>query len=468
MPSLHTLYQRLPYPLRVAMASTKGYSLRRWRYGPETDRLIADIHSREKWSAEQWRSWQAERLSLVLERAVKEVPYYRDYWREHSTPGDSEPWRNLANWPILKKDVVRSNSRAFVSEACSIWKMATNETSGTTGTPVSFYRTLDTVRLCYAFFEARVRQWHGVSWKHRWAILGGHLVAPFHQKKPPFWVWNIALNQLYLSTHHLTAQHTKSFVDAMRRHRANHLVTYPASGKVMADHMLEQSLEAPPLRAVFSNAEGLTPAARDSMTRAFGCPVVDTYGMGEHVLAASECPEGRMHTWPEMGLIEVFDDFEDRPVNDGEAGRLILTGLLNADMPLIRYEVGDRGRLATSDTTCRCGRTLPCLAAIEGRASDLLVTPDGRRIFWLNPTFYGLPVREGQIIQERLDRIEVRVLPAAGFGEADKATIIQRLRERVGEVDIRVNVVDHIPRLASGKFRPVICKLNLSTVSHNG
>ena len=36
-------------------------------------------------------------------------------------------------------------------------------------------------------------------------VLGGQLVAPVTQTKPPFWVWNAGLNQLYLSSYHLSA-----------------------------------------------------------------------------------------------------------------------------------------------------------------------------------------------------------------------------------------------------------------------
>ena len=53
----------LPYPLRVAAASAKGYYLRWWRYGPETERLVEEALERESWTSTQWKSWQEERLA---------------------------------------------------------------------------------------------------------------------------------------------------------------------------------------------------------------------------------------------------------------------------------------------------------------------------------------------------------------------------------------------------------------------
>src|SRR5207244_2276362 len=121
---------------------------------------------------------------------------------------------------------------------------------------------------------------------------------------------------------------------------------------------------------------------------------------------------------------------DGRVTAPGEFGEFICTGLLNADFPLIRCRLGDAGRLAPSGTLCACGRTLPALAAVDGRTNDLLLTRDGRRVAWFNPVWYGLPVRQGQIVQEALDRIRVRYVPAAGFSDASRHLIVQRLQER--------------------------------------
>jgi phenylacetate-CoA ligase len=132
-------------------------------------------------------------------------------------------------------------------------------------------------------------------------------------------------------------------------------------------------------------------------------------------------------------------------------------------MPLIRYVVGDRGRLEPSPLECGCGRILPLLQEVEGRTSELLVTRDGRRIFWLNPVFYGLRVREAQIVQETVDRIRVKFVPATRYGSADAEAMIERLHKRVGDMEIVLEATDHIPRGANGKFRAVISLVREAT-----
>lgn len=96
---------------------------------------------------------------------------------------------------------------------------------------------------------------------------------------------------------------------------------------------------------------------------------------------------------------------------------------------------------------------------IEGRMNDLLVTRDGRLVFWLNPVFYGLPVRQSQIIQEHLDELRVRVTPAPGFSALTERTITGRIQERMGDVRVIVDRVTEVPRTTNGKLRAVVCNL---------
>jgi phenylacetate-CoA ligase len=139
---------------------------------------------------------------------------------------------------------------------------------------------------------------------------------------------------------------------------------------------------------------------------------------------------------------------------------LVCTGLLNADMPLIRYRMGDRGALG-STSPCACGRTLPALACIEGRTDDVLYTIDGRRVGRLDPAFKErLPIREAQIVQETLDRVRVRFVPAPDFTLSALDSLTKRLQARLGPVEIIPERLDEIPRTSRGKFRAVICQVS--------
>ncbi len=454
------IYHRLPAGLKNLAASGHGLQLRRRRYGPETDRWVQEAWARERWSADQWRAWQEARLAALLTRASNAVPYYRQH---HAAAGNAKqlaPFEQLASWPVLRKEALRSDPRAFLAADANTSDLWPEHTSGTTGTPLTLWQSRATIRQWYALMEARWRGWNGVSRHDAWGILGGQLVVPVAQKKSPFWVWNAGLNQLYLSSYHLGADSCATYLEALSHWRVRYLWGYASSLYSLAALAAEQGLKPPPFRVVISNAEALYAHQRAAIAGFFGCPVKDTYGMSEMVTAASECEHGRLHLWPEAGLVEVLADDTDEPVPCGTPGRLICTGLLNGDMPLIRYEVGDRGALADPREQCPCGRTLPMLRAIEGREEDVILTPDGRRIGRLDPVFKAeMPVRESQIIQTSRHELRVLIVPGTGFAERHAQMVLAELKARVGEVEISLERVPHIPRSANGKLKAVVSRL---------
>lgn len=452
------LYHKLPVSLRTLVASVRGAQLQRRRYGPDTDAMVAEALGRERWSAGQWSAWQAARLGYILDRAATRVPFYREQWAARRRGGDRASWSLLENWPVLEKQSVRADPAAFVADDCDRRAMVHDHTSGTTGTSLSVWLTRDTVRAWYALFEARWRAWYGVSRHDRWAIVGGQLVTPVAQQTPPFWVWNAGMRQLYVSSYHLSPPQIDASLEALVRHRVRYVLGYSSSLHALAQRTLDTGRTDLHLAVAITNAEPLLDYQRTAIETAFHCPVRETYGMGEAVAAASECEAGALHLWPEAGITETFRG--GSPVSSGDVGDLVCTGLINADMPLIRYRVGDAGRLASDQSPCGCGRTLPRLAGLEGRIDDILLTKDGRRVGRLDPVFKGgLPVKEAQIIQESLDRLRVLYVPAPDYRPADGATIVDRLRDRMGDVEVVLAEVPAIPRTSTGKFRAVVCAL---------
>lgn len=69
------------------------------------------------------------------------------------------------------------------------------------------------------------------------------------------------------------------------------------------------------------------------------------------------------------------------------------------------------------------------------------------------------PLREAQIIQERLDLVRVLCVPADGFSTGTAEEIAERLRERLGDIQVVVEEVEAIPRGPGGKFRAVVSKV---------
>ena len=451
-----SLYHGMPPPLRTLAAGMRGLYLRSWRYGSASDRIVTEALERDHWSQRRLLDYQQDRLAYVLHRAATRVPYYRAHWEARRRNGDRASWELLENWPILEKQSVRESPQAFVADDCDIRRMFQEHTSGTTGNPLKLWWSRETVQNWYGLAEARWRSWYGVSRKDRWAILGGQLVTPIATRRPPFWVWNQPLRQLYMSSYHLAPDLIPAYLDALSSHRIHYIFGYSSSLYALAQEALRLGRRVK-MAVAITNAEPLFEHQRRAISAAFACPVRETYGMAEIVAAVSECEHGQRHLWPEVGLVEILRG--DRAAAHDEVGDLIATGLLNADMPLIRYRTGDRAARATPGR-CGCARALPCLARIEGRLDDVVITRDGRCIGRLDPVFKDdLPLREAQIIQEELDHLRVLCVPAPGYTPEVGRSLVQRLRDRVGDVRVTIECVDRIPRAANGKFRAVICRL---------
>ncbi len=456
-PWLLHLYHRLPSPVQNFVASRHGARLMRLRYGEIFHRELPRFAERETWPADRWQKWQTEQLLAFLHQAVERVPYYRRLHargefpiEQVTTPDD------LTCLPLLDKEPVREAPQDFLADDCDSAGMYAERTSGTTGKPLTLWWSSATHQTWYACFERRVRNWADVKLGDRWATLGGQLIVPQSRQRPPFWVWNASGSQLYMSSYHLRDDFLDAYLDEIVHRRIEYIFGYASSLDALATHAIERGRDDIHFKVAISNAEPFYAHQRRRIERAFHCPTRDMYAPAELTIAAFECEAGTMHLSPDVGITEVVDD-HGHPLPPGETGHLVVTGLLNQDQILIRYQQGDRGALAAGDEPCPCGRTMPVLASIEGRADDVLITPDGRKIGRLDPVFKdAIRIREAQIIQEKIDRVVVKVVAAKDYDETDAAAIRSGIRDRMGAINVEIVVVDRLPRTSAGKLRAVI------------
>jgi phenylacetate-CoA ligase len=162
----------------------------------------------------------------------------------------------------------------------------------------------------------------------------------------------------------------------------------------------------------------------------------------------------------EYGITEILDN-DYNAVPCGKLGKLILTGLHNYGMPLIRYEIGDIS--AFKRERCACGRTLPLLEPVTTKAEDIVVTSDGKLISSSVLTHPFKPmhnIEKSQIIQEDYGRLLIKIVRRPGYSDSDSQQLVHAMRQRVGDhMHISVEFVEDIPVGRNGKYRWVISKL---------
>jgi len=435
-----------------AMATAFGVKERALRYGGRF-RSYCDEIDRGQWLNERaLADIQAARLRSMIAFAVDQVPYYQKLFSERDiTAADIATAADLAHLPVLDKETVRASPELF-RPARLRERAVFQSTGGTTGTPLRYWLTPSAMQYTYATYEVRFRNWAGVAVGDRMASVNGRKIVPADQSKPPFWRHNLAFNQLYLSAYHLTEGNLSAYISKLERYGPEVLVGYVSSVHLIADYINRHGLEGTVRpRAVLVSSETLFPWMRADMERAFGCKVHDGYGLGELSAFITECNHGGMHISPEYGVVESVEI-------EGEQ-RLVATGLFNQAMPLLRYDTGDVVELAQPSHRCDCGRQLPLVHRLLGRADDYVVTPDGRSVgpAPLSLAFQSVAgIREAQIRQDDLSSVLISLVVAPDFGPERQEQLERELRERLGdEVMIDYDLVDAIPRTAWGKRRLV-------------
>ena len=450
---LDRIYNTLPLQVQNIAVSTYGQYWHRLRFGGSFQARKAGYLEREHFDPGAWQEYQSAVLRRLLPYAAEKIPYYQRAWDEDqkraALAGD------LAALPLLEKEPLRANPYDFVAPRLRRrlhWKF---HTSGSTGTPIATLWTAGEIRDSLAVRETRSARWAGVSFRQPRATFSGRLVEPDPHSAGPFYRYNAAEKQVYFSAFHLRAETAGNYVEGLHRYSVQWMTGYAVSFYLLARFMLEQNLQPPPLQAIITTSEKLTPEMRRVMQAAFRCRVYEEYSTVENALFASECEQGKLHVSPDVSVVEILRP-DGAPCVPGEAGEVVTTCLMRAYQPLIRFRLGDIA--SWSDEPCSCGRAMPVIQEVLGRIEDVVVGPDGRQMVRFHGIFTDQPhIREGQIIQESLDYIRVKVVPIDILDEKDIQDIIHRVQQRLGsDVNVIVEAVSEIPRTKAGKFKAVI------------
>lgn len=450
------IYHWLPGWAQHVAVSVYGLGWCWQRFGPGYRRYLREYADRDRWTADQWQAWQQRHLRAVLQAAAEQTPYYRRVWSR----GERAAARagRLDALPLLGKEPLRTEPTALIRHDLKRAPSLVFPTSGTTGTPVRTYWSTEELRRSMAVREVRSLGWAHTSYALPRATFGCRLAVTDLDDTRDLYRLNLVEHQVYFSAYHLRPDTVAAYVRALHRHRIRWLTGYASACHFMAQIIREQRLAVPPLAAVITTSERLTPDMRRVMEQAFACRVFEEYGTVEHASLATECECGRLHVSPDVGIVEILRP-DGTACAPNEVGELVATALLRTAQPLVRYRQGD---LAAWDAEpCPCGRAMPVIKEIMGRTEDVLQAPDGRRLFRFCLVFGGQSrIREGQVVQEALDRFRLNVVPAPGYGPADRDDLIRRVRHQVGaNVTVVVETVERIPRTAAGKFSMVVSQL---------
>jgi phenylacetate-CoA ligase len=432
------------------------FPLALWRRGETAQlRYLRELERTQYLSADELRHLQEARLARLLEHAWARCPFYRRRFdRAGVRPGDIRSLEDLRALPVLEKRDIQEQGEAMVALDWPAADLIRNQTGGSTGTPITFYLGHDR-KQSRAAATLRHNRWAGWDVGDRAAVIWG---AP--RDRPPAGLRSslrgaLLREPLWLDTGSLSEATLHSFHRALFHYRPKIVLAYARSAVLFARFVVGQRLRPYRPLSLITSAEVLEAEDRELLERVFGCPVFNRYGCREVSVIASECTAHRgLHVMAEGLYLEI--EAPTGPAAPGQLGSILVTDLLNAAMPLIRYRIGDMGAWACG--TCSCGRHLPRLEKVAGRVTDFLVGSSGQLVSGVFLATYVVAQRPSlgqvQIHQRRPGHLTWKLRPGPGFDPlADLDYLRRATQEHLGpQATADIEPVVEFPVSPSGKF----------------
>ena len=394
----------------------------------------------EQGSLEQRKRWTQARLQKILRVAAK-TPYGR------SVGGTEE----LASWPLLEKSAVRESPQAF--HAGKTWFTAHASTGGTTGMPLQLIRSPESVVAEQVCLDRMMIGLGVEPTNARTAVLRGDNIKDPTDLQPPFWKYALGGRRLLLSSNHLTESTLKHYLDEIRAFNPEVLWVYPSSLELLC-RLISVSGETLRIPRVLSSSEVLKPSAWLLARQVLGCKIADYYGQAERIAFAYAFAPTQYVFLPGYSFVELIPHSSD---GSAPAFEIVGTSLWNEAMPLIRYRTGDLVRLPWNygeREREQIAYSMTPFEGVIGRDQEVLYAPDRMRVL----TGIDHIQREVdhivriQVVQDALDRVLIRVVPARGFEEADAKRLERNARNKIPRsMDVRIEVTETLERTQQGK-----------------
>jgi phenylacetate-CoA ligase len=421
----------------------------------------------ERWPPDKLLAQQMIQIGRLIVHCAGRAPFWRDRIAaaglRAGEPPTLEAWRRL---PLLTRADVQSAGTALFATALPAEHGGTNETttSGSTGPPM-VRRSTELAAFFWRGFMLRETLWHDLDVGGTLAVIRndprGGAWPPDGQSLPD---WGSGIGTVFATGRAALLDSRSPIpeqVEWLLRLNPHYLFSRASNLADLAQYCLDHDVRLPRLRALRSFADAVTPEVRTACRAAWNVPVLDSYSAQEAGYIALQCPgHEHLHIQSEGVLVEILHD-DGTPCAPGEIGRVVVTPLHNFAMPLLRYAIDDYAEVGS---LCPCGRTLPVLRRIVGRANSRLMLPNGERRLLLDvaPAFAALPaIQRYQIAQVSAELLEIRLITGSALTAAEQATLTDVVTTSAGHrFAVRFVTMDALPRAPSGKFQDVICEID--------
>jgi coenzyme F390 synthetase len=300
-----------------------------------------------------------ERVAYTVEYASEHSPFYRSWFREKKIdPVEIRTHEDLLTLPIISGAHIRANQPPQKDEflfRSAEWEdiFTIHETSGTSGTPKSFFLTWEDWER-YAEKYARIFVSQGFSQGDRIIICTSYGM-------------NVGANTMTLAARDLgvTIIPTGKCTFPLRI-----LKNYHPTGIVgsifkfihLARQMEAEGMDPQEIgiQKLVVGGEAFAEESRKYVAELWGVDVYNTYGSTEGTMCGECTAVQGLHVPEDLVHMDLYDTQMQQFVKEGDCGRIVLTTLLPVGAKcgtlLLNYDTEDTSVIISREQ-CACGRT---------------------------------------------------------------------------------------------------------------
>ena len=328
-----------------------------WRLGSAYTHFSQEIEQYNDLSVDEQTSHIVKKLNGVIAHASNSFDFYKNIYSEHGVLGTELKYLDDFNkYPIVTKEMIREHTKEF-SGAMRI------NTGGTSGEPFSFFIDKD----------AFAREWAHMH--YIWSLKGyakTDIKISLRGKNlgNKNIIYNPVHNEFVINTYKSVASFKDELLELFSKYEIKYVHGYPSAVYEFFKELestfddVEKKLVTEKIVSCLFGSEFPVPYMVDYLTNKWDLDYISWYGHSEMAILAYD-KEKKNQYKPLMtyGYAEVIDN------------RLLGTSYNNFDMPLIRYDTGDRVEGKQDKNGL-----LEYFTIKEGREGDFIVDKSGKKI----------------------------------------------------------------------------------------
>jgi phenylacetate-CoA ligase len=409
-------------------------------------------HRRTVWlTTSKLKELQIKKLKQIIKHAYENVSYYRQLFDSTGIkPDDIKTIEDLSKIPVTSKLQLRILPQdEIIAKNVNINECIKLTISGQVGIPLDIFFTRKDAGFLNMLW-ARSFLENGLRFRDK-------RVSIEYSFPPKSWLRYLGIwRREYLSVIN-DPEHQANILQKMR---PDVLTGNSFDIDMLARVVKVKSIGGINPRLVFSIGSFLSQSSWDLISSVFKTEVFNYYGTAELGCVGWECTQHNgYHINIDAFVVEIIKD--GKPVPIGERGEIICTALHSYAMPFIRYRTGDIAALTNEQ--CPCGRGLPLMSSVEGRANDFITGHDGRLVSpcLITSVLKVIPgIAHYRVVQESKELLTIKIVKARDFSNYTAQRVRSELEEILGkEMHIDIQLVDEIPEDPPGKIRSMVSKI---------